>query len=91
MFESDLDDFFSDFAVEVVVLDTHRIVKGIFDKPFSDALDITGFTPSLTMKTSEADEFLQRGYRLDIQSAIYIVQVLEQDGTGVTRVVLEAE
>lgn len=93
MFDDDIDDFFEDdeFATQAVVLDTQRIISGIFDRPFSDALDIQGFSPMLTVPSKVATENLTKGYRLDIDREIFHVVQLEPDGTGITRVILECE
>ena len=92
MISENLDDFINDdFAINAVVIDNQSIIQVIFDRPYSDDLDIQGFSPSMTMKTQDANEFLQRGYRVEIEGAVFQVVLLEPDGTGITKVILEAE
>ncbi len=93
MLTEDLDAFFDadEHATECVVIETQQVVSGIFERPYSDALDVQGFTPSLTMKSCDASEFLRRGYRIEIGDDVFRVALIEPDGTGVSRVVLEIE
>ena len=95
MLTEDLSVFFNadEHGVECVILDTQDIITGIFDKPYSDALDIQGFSPSLTCASVDvADKALSRGARIDIPGeAVYRVATFEPDGTGVTRIILETD
>lgn len=94
MLTEDLDAFFDadEHATECVIIDTQDIITGIFDRPYGDALDIQGFTPSLTCKSSDvADKGLRRGTRIEVGTTVYRVVTFEPDGTGVTRVQLETD
>lgn len=94
MFDEDIDAFLDadEHATECVIIDTQDIITGIFDRPYSDALDIQGFSPSLTCKSTDvADKGLSRGARIEVGTTVYRVVTFEHDGTGVTRVQLETE
>lgn len=94
MFDEDFDVFLDadEHAIECVIIDTQDIITGIFDKPYSDALDIQGFAPSLTCKSSDVtDKGLRRGTRIEVGTTVYRVVTFEHDGTGIARVQLETD
>lgn len=90
MFEEDLDVFLNtdEHAIEAIVIESGNVITGIFDRPYTDALDVQGFSPSLTCKSADVGE-LRRGRLIEIESTVYKVVNVEPDGTGISRVQLE--
>lgn len=90
MFDEDIDVFFStdEHALQAIVIESGTVITGIFDRPYTDALDVQGFSPSLTCRTADVCE-LRRGRLIEIQNTVYKVVTVEPDGTGVSRVQLE--
>lgn len=94
MLTEDLTAFFDDdeFAQQCVIIDTQDIINGIFDRPYTDVLDMQGFSPSLLCKSSDVtDKDLRRGTRIEIGADVWRVVSFEPDGTGVTRIQLETD
>lgn len=94
MFDEDLSPFFDDdeFAVECVIVDTQDIICGIFDRPYTDVLDMQGFSPSLMCQSADVTgKALRRGTRIQIAADVWRVVSFEPDGTGVTRIQLETD
>lgn len=90
MIGDDLDVFFDldEHALQAIVIESGEVITGIFDRPYTDALDVQGFSPSLTCKSADVAE-LRRGRLIEIQDTVFKVVAIEPDGTGVTRVQLE--
>lgn len=90
MIDEDLSVFFDadEHAQQCVIIDTQQIITAVFDRPYASALDVQGFSPSLTCKTADTTD-MRRGTRIDIDGTTWRVVLLEPDGTGVTRVQLE--
>lgn len=90
MIGDDLDVFFDldEHALEAIVIESGTVITGIFDRPYTDALDVQGFSPSLTCKSADVGE-LRRGRLIEIESTVYKVVNVEPDGTGISRVQLE--
>lgn len=90
MFEEDLDIFFhiDEHAIQAVLPESGAVITGIFDRPFTDALDVQGFSPSITCRSADVVD-LRRGRLIEIQETLYKVVAIEPDGTGISRVQLE--
>ena len=96
MFVEDLDEFLqdSDFAVGAIYTPTGgepRIVLGIFDRPYFEALGpvMEGSAPSFTCKASDVPELAQ-GDAFTIAGVAFTSTGNEPDGTGLVRIKLDA-
>lgn len=92
MLEEDFSVFLdaNEFAHDCVILDTQDIITGIFDRPYTDVLDMQGFSPSLLCKSEDiAGKGLRRGTVLQIGDDLWRSVSFEPDGTGMTRIQLE--
>jgi hypothetical protein len=67
-------------------------ITGIFDDSYSDMVDIAGSVPVFTCRTSDVTAAsVAVGGTLTVSAGSYTVRALEPDGTGMTRIVLEAQ
>lgn len=85
----DLDAFFdteAGFGVAATI--GGETVNGIFDDEYAETLDIAGTAPVIACKTEEVAD-VDEGDTVTIAGTDYTVRDIEQDGTGVTRLVLE--
>jgi len=67
-------------------------INGIFSDEYSEILDVSGSVPVFTCITSELDEIspvVTAGTAIVIKSVNYTIEVLQPDGTGVTRLTLQ--
>jgi hypothetical protein len=64
------------------------VVRGIFNNGYAEALSMAGSEPSFTAKSSDVSGLVY-GNVIAIGGTNYTVRVLEPDGTGMTRLVLE--
>ena len=64
-------------------------VEGVFDARYADPLGIAGATPSLLVQTS-AVPAVAIGTPVTVGATAYTVASVEPDGTGLTRLKLEA-
>lgn len=64
-------------------------VYGLFDNGYADALGIAGRDPALLVIESQVGA-LSIGLAITVDAAAYTVVGIEPDGTGITRLQLEA-
>lgn len=88
-FTEDFDDFFDTGEFAVVATVGISEIKGILDKEYVELLDIQGYAPVFTCKTSDISA-VSDGDTYVIDSVTYHQIKKEQDGTGITRVILRA-
>jgi hypothetical protein len=69
-------------------LPSTAVVRGIFDNGYSEVLGVAGSEPSFTARTSDVSG-LSYGSVINIGGNNHTVRVVEPDGTGLTRLVLE--
>lgn len=77
-----------DFGVTAVIGGVD--VQGIFDKDYLDAYGVAGTVPIFTCKTADVSAVVPGTTTLSIGAASYLVVVVESDGTGMSRLKLEA-
>lgn len=67
-------------------------ITGIFDNSYSDLMDIAGSVPVFTCRTSDVSAAsVAVGGTLALSAGNYTVRHIEADGTGMTRLALEAQ
>lgn len=86
--ETDLASMFDYFAISVVV--SGKPIMALFDHEYVEVGQINGTHPVLTCRTSDLIH-VSRGNIVHIDGDNYLIAVVESDGTGVSRVVLEAQ
>lgn len=79
--------FFPDFGITAVVDGVS--CSAIFDAPADDVLGLTGTKPSLLVASADITS-AAIGDAVTANSASYTIAELQPDGTGMTRVILEA-
>lgn len=84
--------YFQDFAVGVTI-GTATGLRAIFDRDYIETAETSGEAPILTIQTSEIPSSTTEGTQVSIEgeSQTYRVVVVQSDGTGISRVVLEEE
>lgn len=88
MFAADLDLFFTDFGVAATL--DGAAVRGVFDRDYAQAFDgISTTAPQFVLKTTAAASATQASL-LVVDGTTYRVRSVQPDGTGVTRLMLEA-
>lgn len=90
-FDSDLGAFFDPdvFGVEAVFAGLAAPVTVIFDRPSAEALEVSGYAPEIWAKSSDVSA-VAVGAAVTVNGTAYTVATIEPDGTGVTRMELEA-
>ena len=82
--------YFTDFAIDVYVGGV--TMRGIFDAAYAESLSIASASPSLLIDAAEAaDVSLTRGNAVTVDRVGYTVTGIHPDGTGMVRLILEAE
>lgn len=100
MVETDIDRtiFLNDFGVCAQLRRSGRVrktVKGIFDSAYAE-IDVGGTigfqsnSPRFLCKTSDLCD-VQDADSLTIDSDLYLIRVMQADGTGMTEIQLEAQ
>ncbi len=84
----DLDVFLDtdDFAVTATVAGVS--VSALFDRLYGETEEIAGYRPALHCKTTDVSSVAE-GDAVTVEGVSYIVAGIEEDGTGITRFVLE--
>lgn len=86
-FAEDLDAFFPDFGVDVVI--GAATVRGIHDNDFLTSLGVTAGTgPVLLLPASDAASASQ-GSSITVAGTSYTITGVEPDGTGITTLRLD--
>ena len=80
--------FFADFAI-AATLPSSAVVRGIFENGVADRLGMLTNDPGFTAMSSDLAG-LAAGNVIGINGTGYTVRSIEPDGTGITRLVLEA-
>ena len=98
MFDENLDDFFTDFAVDVTLQfkDTNKddiTIKGIFEDPYAAAslgsYRVVATNPVVMTKWTEEVAGLSKSDKALINGTEYIVEgTPAHDGTGIARIML---
>lgn len=87
-FTEDYSVFVADFGVAAVI--GGQSVTGIFDNGYASAFaDISGSAPSLLLPTSDVGSAAV-GNSITVSSVSYTIAERQDDGTGMTRLVLES-
>lgn len=86
-FVEDRAPFFADFGIDATV--GGASVRGIFDNAFLAQLNIVGTDPLLLCRTSDVTS-ATRGTAVTVPAGSFKVIRKEPDGTGMTRLILEA-
>jgi hypothetical protein len=83
----DLDAFFDvdEFAVTAAVAGVS--VYGLFDRPHAEDIEVSGYSPALYCKTSDVSAAVE-GDAVTVNGTDYTVIGIEDDGTGVTKLIL---
>ncbi len=92
MIETDFDReiMLEDFGTIITLLDGNKIT-GIFDnayQSFGDGIELSGVSPAILCQTKEV-EHLKNGDKIKLNCLDYIIRDDEQDGTGLTRLILK--
>lgn len=69
-------------------------VTGIFEKPYVETQNITGYAPVVTVRDSDVDGVVagaQIRRNVGGTDIDYTVKVVEADGTGITNLILQAQ
>ena len=94
MFYEDLDTFFTDFGIEAVY--NLVTITVLFDKnykviePFQDGNVIESYGPAATCKSSDVEGITQ-GERMTINDIDYYIKEVQNDGTGITVLLLSED
>ncbi len=86
-FAETLDPFFADFAATSCTIGGVA-VSAIFSNASADTLLAAGRQPSITVKSADVAS-TARGTAVVVNGTNYTVALIEHDGTGMARVVLE--
>jgi len=86
-YTEDLAPFLADFGVDATV--GGSAVRGIFDNAFLAQLGLVGTDPLLLCRTSDVTS-ATRGTAVSVPAGSFKVVRKEPDGTGMSRLVLEA-
>lgn len=87
-FTEDLTVFFDtdDFGIAGTV--SGSSVNGIFRHEYMEIMDVAGERPTFTCRTADVSA-VAVGAAATINSTSYRVRIIQPDGTGVTRLILE--
>jgi len=94
MFTEDLTEFFDTNSFAVAATIDGATVNGILDKEYVEVsagrVDIVGYKPTFTCATSDVSD-VDNGTMVSIsgESEIFTIAHIENDGTGVSKVILE--
>lgn len=86
-FAEDLAPFFADFAATSCTVGGVA-TSAIFSNQSADALGVAGTQPFLTVKSADVST-TARGTAVVVNGTNYTVALIEHDGTGMARVILE--
>jgi hypothetical protein len=86
--EDDYNEFFNTDEMAVSALIDGLPVDGIFDRPYIDTQEVSGYQPSLTCRSTDIDNVLEDDPVM-IDGVSYRVSGVEPDGTGITKLILE--
>lgn len=98
-YDTDIDLFFTDFAVDALYvpdLGTASTIKVIFDNNHAviellgEGAGVESTAPVAVCKTADTPD-IKRNEILEIDETTYYVKTVEEDGTGMTKLILSED
>lgn len=86
--ETDLDVFIDTEEFAVIATVDGLPVNGIYDRPYVDTEEVSGYQPSLTCKTIDVSTVAEDDTVI-IDGVNFRISSIEPDGTGITKLKLE--
>lgn len=83
-------DEFADAAVLGAGTRNQTSVNGLFDNEYIESVSVSSLTPTFLCRTSDLTN-IKTGYKLTVNDTDYVIRDPQQDGTGLTLLILEKQ
>lgn len=89
MFTEDFDEFLDQDGFGIACKYKGRDLSGIFEKEYIETQLTQGYAPMLTVMDDDIEDIAQ-GDSITVSGTVYTVREYMADGTGLTKLILEA-